>query len=839
MSYSTFTSKSVGAVFVEFNSGEAGLTAIEAERRLQKHGPNQVAAEAVRWWQILGRQFNTPFIFLLLAAATLSFIMKEITDGIMVIVFVAVNAVLGFIQEYHSQKSLELLKKYVVAEARVRRSGKETLIPAVNIVPGDVIIIEAGDIIPADIRFFNCNDLMINESVLTGESAPIEKTSSELKNTATAFHNAKNIGFSGTTVASGKGVGVVFATGRATAMGDISRLTVETHHTSAFEKGISKFSKFILRMILVVLVLLFGANLLIKGSSTNIFELALFSIALAVSVVPEALPVVTTIALSRGAVQLARRHVVVKRLSAVEDLGSIEILCTDKTGTLTENKLTVREVNAVDSKKCLFLATLASPFLGERVREPNNAFDIALWDTISPEEKNKFKQYVKVVEIPFDPERRRNSVLIKNAHRSELIVRGAPEVLFKLCGLLKTEQMQYAKWMESEGKLGRRVIAIGVKEFHKEKYSPSDERSLKWVGIISFEDPIKSTAPAALEKAGKLGLTVKILTGDSKEVAAAVGTSVGLIKHQGEVVTGEDIERLKDVDSQVALVEKTSVFARVSPQQKYNIIELLQTKHEVGFLGEGINDAPALKMADVGIVVADASDIARDAADIVLLKKSLTVIVEGIHEGREIFANTVKYIKTTLISNFGNFYAIAVASLLIPYLPMLPVQILLLNLLSDFPMIAIATDTVDAEELRRPRSYNVKEIVLLAVVLGTVSTVFDFVFFAIFRSLGSGSLQTNWFIGSVLTELVLIFSVRTSRFFIFGKRPAAVLSLLCVVAFVVAIVLPFIPLTQRAFSFIRPRFSDILLLLAIVGTYFMVNEILKVIYYRYMRPSTN
>ncbi len=835
MSFSAFTTKSIGAIFLELHSSQGGLTVAESDARLQKYGPNQIAAEETRWWQILWRQFNTPFIFLLLGAIALSFALKEMVDGAMILIFVAINAGLGFTQEYHSQKSLELLKKYVVPEARARRAGKEALVSTVNLVPGDIVIVEAGDIIPADVRFFECTDLVANESVLTGEAVPVEKVGHDLANPASAYHEAKNIGFSGTTVVSGKGVGVVIATGRETALGGIARLTVETRHQSAFEKGIAKFSKFILRMILVILVLMFGANILIKGAGAPIFELLLFSVALAVSVVPEALPVVTTIALSKGAVRMASRHVVVKRLSAVEDLGSIEILCTDKTGTLTENKLTVAATNAVDPGQCLFLGALASPFLGERAREPNNAFDIALWDKLSVAEKKQFNHYQKISELPFDPERRRNSILVQGPRGQELIVRGAPEVLFELCRVPAAKRRILELWMGKEGALGRRVIAVGIKKCQGGCLSPSDEHGLTWVGIISFVDPIKTTAHHALAKANQLGLKVKILTGDSKEVAAAVGLQVGLVKDINDVVTGDDLEKIHDVDAQVALSEQAAVFARVSPEQKYRIIQLLQTKHEVGFLGEGINDAPALKMANVGIVVKEASDIARDAADIVLLKRSLNVIVEGIHEGRAIFANTVKYIKTTLISNFGNFYAIAVASLLIDYLPMLPMQILLLNLLSDFPMIAIATDNVNAAELRRPRNYNVKEIVLIAVALGAVSTVFDFIFFAVFRPMGASVLQTNWFIGSVLTELVLIFSIRTNRFFLADRRPAFALSVLAAVAFGAAIILPFIPVTARLFGFVRPSFGHLSLLLIIVAGYFVINEAIKLLYCHRLR----
>lgn len=806
--------------------------------RLKQFGPNQITGQEIRWWQILARQFNSPFIFLLVSAAALSIALGEKTDGIIILCFIVINATLGFIQEWHSEKSLKLLKQFVVPQARVRRNGKEILIPSKNIVPGDILIVEAGDSIAADIRFFECTDLSVDETVLTGESVSVSKKSDTLKTAASENYQAANGGFSGTTVVCGKGVGIVVATGKNSVLGDITRLTVETHHQSSFEKGISKFSTFILRMILVILVLLFVVNLIIKGHDTNIFELVLFSIALAVSVVPEALPVVTTIALSKGALKMAKHKVVVKRLSAVEDLGSIEVLCTDKTGTLTENKLVVDKIEG--ENRAVFLGALASSFLGEHKRDANNSFDLALWDKLSSTERAEFSAYKKIGEIPFDPNRRRNSVLVKTKTNCTLIVRGAPEVVIDLCvGITAEKKKTLFSWMADEGRRGNRAIAVAIK---KEKApgeccTLEDEKDLQLVGLVSFVDPIKSTAQAAISHAKELGVKIKIITGDSREVAEAVGRTVGLVQTSAQVATGADLENLKSERERVELAESVTVFARVSPQQKLMIIDLLQSKYEVGFLGEGINDAPALKMANVGIVVDSAADIAREAADIVLLKKSLNVIVEGIQDGRAIFANTVKYIKATLVSNFGNFYAIAVASLLIPYLPMLPVQILLLNLLSDFPMIAIATDSVDASELRRPRSYNVRGVVLISLILGAVSTVFDFIFFAIFNKHDPAILQTNWFIGSVLTELVLIFSIRTRGLFIKGKRPPLGLSVLSVAAFLGAIALPYWRPSQKVFGFYPPTAEHLLTVLAVVTAYFVVNESVKLLYYKYFKEK--
>ena len=546
------------------------------------------------------------------------------------------------------------------------------------------------------------------------------------------------------------------------------------------------------------------------------------------SVIPEALPVVTTFSLSRGAQKLAKQKVVVKRLSAIEDLGGIEILCTDKTGTLTENRLKVANMYAKDHKETLFHANLSVTNLQKRHLEP---FDIALWKKNSKEEKEKILKYHRIKEIPFNPRIRRNIVLTKVNKKFEIITRGAPEEIFKLCSSLSGESKRHlCKWIKKEGEMGRRVLAIAKKEIEekniKDDFDLEKEiNKFHFLGIISFVDPIKDSTNEAVKDADKLGVRIKIITGDSLEVAGAVAYQIGLIKSPKEVITGENLEKLSKRDQEKAM-DDYSVFARISPEQKYRIIQVLQNKYSVGFLGKGINDAPALKIADVSLVVESASDIARDASDIVLLKKNLKVIVEGIRDGREVFINTTKYIRATLTSNFGNFFAVAIASLLIDFLPMLPLQILLLNLLSDFPMIAISTDTVEKKELDHPKKYNVKDIVLLAIVLGVVSTIFDFIYFGLFYKISPGVLQTNWFIGSVLTELLLLFSIRSKGFFLKSSRPSNTMFILTISAIVVTIILPF-TILGKMFSFVAPTGRYLLIIFGVAIAYFSTTEIIK------------
>ena len=832
MYFKKFTTLSVPNTLLDLKTSVNGLSKNEALDRQKVYGKNKVISKESHWWNIFLNQFKSPFIYLLFFAAGLAFYLGEKIDAIMILIFITINTILGFCQEYHSVRSLLMLKKFVIARARVKREGKDELIDAIDLVPGDIVIIETGDVVPADIRIIEIENLTVDESVLTGESVPVNKKCNELKTEASEVHLAENLVFSGTLVVSGKAIGVVIGTGKTSVMGEVTKMTIETVRESAFEKGITKFSSFILKMIVMILVLLFAANILIKGNGTNIPELILFSIALAVSVIPEALPLVTTLSLSRGALRLAKDKVVVKRLSAVEDLGSIEVLCTDKTGTITENKMKIAEVKSQDREQCLYYGALASSFLGEKKAEPNNAFDLAIWNELTEKDKIKVKAEVRIKEIPFDPFRRRNDVLVSRKNVCELIVRGALEDVLPLCvGLSVKDKNEYKKWAQDAGKNGQRVLIIAIKNVNENSDIKKEEKGLEFIGAISFVDPIKSTTKLAISQAENLGVKVKILTGDAKEVAGAVAYQVGLAKSIDDVITGEELEEMSE-ELRYEAVEKYNVFARVSPQQKYLIIQLLQKKYEVGFLGEGINDAPALKLANVAMVVEGASDIAREAADIVLLSSSLSVIVDGIKNGREIFANTIKYLKITLISNFGNFYAIAVVSLIITFLPMLPVQILLLNLLSDFPMIAIAMDTVDISELRRPRSYNVREVVLMAIFLGIISTIFDFIFFAIFYRQGPQILQTNWFVGSVLTELALIYSVRTHFFFLKTKAPSLILSLLCIFAVAVAVIIPFTGIGLSWFRFVKPSLQDIYVILGVVATYFVTTELVKLLYYK-------
>ncbi len=831
MHFAAFTTRSPEETLRELKSLPEGLTETEASRRLGEHGPNELARHRVRWPAVLVRQFASPFLYLLVAAAVLAFFPGETLDAVMIAAFVVLNAGIGFIQEYQSERAVALLQTFVSSTCRVKRDGQEKEIKSRDVVSGDVLILRTGDLIRADARIIQAENFAVNETVLTGESVAVHKDAKELSQETNETFKAGNIVFAATTVVSGSALAVVIATGKDSEIGRVAKLTEEPEVPGDFAKGIARFSRVILWVIVVTLVVVFAANLLVKGDHANIPDLLIFSIALAVSVIPEALPIVITTTLSRGAVKLAKKKVVVKRLSAIEDLGSIEVLCTDKTGTLTENRLELVETYASDAAACLFTAALGSTLSGAEDPRPADSFDVAIWGRLPASQKREVFACAKSHETPFDPAKRWNSVSIEHGRDKRLIVRGAREAVMALCGVSSSEMEKAGQWSEAQGKNGRRVLAIASKKHGRGSVPRAEDGGLAFEGLLAFADPVKRTAKHAIAESRRLGVAVKILTGDSKEVAGAVAHEVGLVASAEEVMSGEEWSALSP-DARFEAAAKGSVFARVSPEQKFQIIKTLQASHEVGFLGEGINDAPALKLAHVGIVVDSAADIAREAADIVLLKHSLEVIVEGIRDGREVFANTVKYIKATLTSNFGNFLAVAVSTLFIEHLPMLPIQLLLVNLLSDFPMIAIAADAVDSEELRRPRHYSMSGILLVSTVLGVVSTVFDFIFFALFFRSDPTVLQTNWFIGSILTELVLIFSIRTKKPMWRAKAPSSILLGLSAAAFILTILLPLLPVTSQLFRF-RPPSADVLaLILALVGAYFVVTEIVKRVFVR-------
>ncbi|MFN3301722.1 MAG: magnesium-translocating P-type ATPase [Patescibacteria group bacterium] len=838
MKFSTAAIKNIEEILKELKTSERGLSEEEATKRLKIYGLNEIKAKEVELIDILFRQFKSPFFYLLFIASSIAFLIGEKIDGLLILIFLLLSVILGFFQEAKAEKAVSLLKKYLSVKTRVLRDGVIKTIDKKFLVPGDIVLLEAGSIVPADLRILKVKDFLIDESILTGESVPVSKIPQHFEKEPKEIFEAKNIAFSGTSVISGGAKGVVIGTGKETVFGEITKLVSGITRESVYEKDLLKFSKIILRIVVITITLVFLANLIIKGI-TDFFVFLIFSIALIVGIIPEPLPVVVSFSFSRGALRLAKEKVVVKRLSAVEDLGNIEVLCADKTGTLTENKLKLENIYSKDKTKCLLYGLFSSPYVNKEIPSSLSPFDLALFEKASLEIREELGKIKVISEIPFDPFRSRNSILLERNGKRILIVRGAAEIILKLSsrfeGDFKVEEIK--KGIEEEGKKGRRVLAVGYKEFEKDNFSENDERDLIFLGYFSFLDPLKKTAKESIQLARKLGLQIKIITGDSKEVAGAVAKEVGLIKDPQKVILGETLNSLSEEEFEKACDEFV-VFARISPQTKYKIVKTLSKKYEVGFLGEGINDAPALKAAHLALAVDNATDVAREVSDIILLKEDLKVIINGIKEGRNIFSNINKYIKRTISSNFGNFYSIAIISLAIPFLPILPTQILLVNLLSDFPLIAIASDSVDVEELKKPKYYQLNRMILLIFLLAIVSSIFDLIFFGLFKKVSPSLFQTLWFIMSILTEIFLIFSIRTSRFFLKARFPGFPLFIISLLTFFITIFLPFTNFGKTAFHFVAPPIFPLLIVLSLVFIYFIISEIVKLIYFRYWYKSS-
>jgi Mg2+-importing ATPase len=835
--FSPYTTKKIEAIAAQFNvSLETGLSDQEVKKRQALYGLNEITTKEKTWFDILLRQFKSPFIYLLLAVLVIAFLLGSYCDSLVIFVVVLLNTLVGFYQEYNAAKTLKFLRQYIVSLVHVLRDGKEVEVLSKDLVPGDIVILYPGDIIPADIRLISDQNVMVDESILTGESLPVKKESEPTAQEATEVFKANNIGFWGTTIISGKAKGIIIATGLQTTMGNISQLTIQTERISSFSKQIAQFSLFILRLIFISLIIAFAAQFIVKGSKVNIIELILFASALAVSIIPEALPIITTFALSQGARRLAKKKTIVKRLSAIEDLGNIQVLCTDKTGTLTENVSRVESVFGNNEREIVFYASMVVSFEKENLRKMKG-FNAALFEYLTPEEHTKLDDYKVVAEIPFDPQRRRNVVLVHHDDMYELIDRGSAEEIISRCvGIDESTKKIIEDWIKSEGLKGRRVLGVAKKEVDVKEIKTFDinkeEHDFIFLGLIAFGDPLKKTAINAINKAKLLKIQIKIISGDAQEVCGAVAYQVGLIKDPSDVMLGEEFAKKSDREK-LEIVKNYNVFARVSPQQKYEIITYLQQEKEVGYVGDGINDAPALKIANVALAVQDAAGIACEAADIILLKKSLMVIVDGIEEGRKVFANTLKYIRYTLSVSFGNFYAIAFASLFLDYLPILPAQILLVNLLSDMPMISIATDNANPEELKRPARYDIRGILALATILGLVSNIFDFIFFGLFVQTSPKVLQTSWFVENILTAIAFLFSIRTSRVFFKTVRPSWTLLILSGISILIALCLPFTSIGQYFFSFTPVKLEYILWIFGITIAYFITTEIVKVLYYQY------
>lgn len=836
MQFSQYTNKKISEVFKELDASPNGLSQTQAAGLLNKIGLNEIKTKRTNLLDVFLRQFKYAFFYLLFFAAVFAFLTKEITEGIVIACFIVLNVLLGFIQELRANQAAKILQGFIPEKSKVLRDGKEILLDKKYLVPGDVVLLNAGDIVPADLRMLQGVNFLVNEEVLSGEATPVAKSPVALKTPQEEVFQAKNIIFCGTEVISGEGKGVVVATGKNTFWGAIAKLSTQKPKQSVYEKKLFDLSKSIIKIVVPTIAAIFLVYLILRGLN-HFFDFLIFCIALIVSIIPEALPLITTFALSRGALKLAKKNVVIKRLAAIEDLGNIEVLCADKTGTITEGKLALQNVISEEQDKCFLYALLLSSYQEGNV-EGENSFDKAIYQKIPYKIKmtRQLREFKKITSLPFDSFRFRESGLFeeKESGKYLLVVNGAPETVLKLCTHfpLKLKRETIAKQIQKKGQEGQRALVVAYKEITERVSLKEGEKDLNFLGYFTFSDPLKKSAYQALGLAKDLGVRIKILTGDSFEVAGAVGKKVGLIQDvKKEVILGSELNSLSPHNFSKAC-DKFNIFARISPTVKFKIVRTLQKKYTVGFLGEGMNDAPALKTANVSLVVRQAADISRENADIILLEKNLHVIIQGIQQGRQIFANINKYIKCVLASNFGNFYSIALISLFLPFLPMLPAQILLANLLPDFYLISLITDRADFAELKRPKKYQFSKMFLLVVLLGAVATAFDLIFLAIFYHSSPGIIQTLWFMESVLAEIVLIFAIRTHKFFLKARKPSVPLVILAILAVFLTFALPLSQLGQRFFQFSPLRASHLLIISILVISYFIVSEGVKLTYFR-------
>ena len=830
-----YWSMSAEDVMKNLNSMPAGLTSKEAALRLKKHGENVIKKKKQDTQLILFlNQFRNPIIIILIVATAISGVTGELTDALIIATIILASAVLSFIQEYSAGNAIEELGAKVQARALVLRDGKFTEISSRGIVPGDIVRVSSGSLIPADARILECSDFFVTQAVLTGESVPSEKTP-EIADEDAGIQDRRNCVFMGTNVQSGSAVVLVTATGENTNFGAIAKNLSLRPPETEFERGVRHFGYLLTQIMLVLTLSVFAINVIMERPA---IEALLFSVALAVGITPQLLPAIISITLSRGSRSMAEEGVIVRRLTAIENFGSMDVLCTDKTGTLTEGTIRLDGAFDLDGEASESVFRLA--YLNASLQ---TGMENSLDKAVSESRNLDISNIVKKGEIPFDFTRERLSVIVEEESRYTLIPKGAFSKVLNICTQvernkvirdlddvdLRNIQQLYETWSSQ----GIRVLGISTRSVElKEKYSIEDENQMVFAGFLLLFDHPKQDVIQTISNLEKNGVSLRVITGDNKLTAVHTVESVG-IKIRG-VITGSDLMKMSD-ESLWNKVENTTVFAEVDPNQKERIIlALKKNRHVVGYMGDGINDIPALHAADVSISVDNAVDVARESADFVLMEKSLKSLNRGIELGRITFGNTLKYILVTTSANFGNMFSMAGVSLFLPFLPLLPKQILLINFLTDFPAITIANDRVDEEELQKPRRWDIGMIRNFMFTFGFISSVFDYVTFAVlfigFKAQPE-IFQSGWFTVSVLTELLILMVMRTHKPF-FMSRPAPLLLYSSIAVGAVTLILPYTPLSR--FLNIEPvGLSIMAALIAISAAYIVTTEIAKHFFYRH------
>jgi Mg2+-importing ATPase len=812
-------------------TSERGLTSAEAERRLGRIGPNEfVAAGRVTGVAQVGAFFANPMVIILLVASLVSALLGDIVDAAVIAVLVLLSVALNFIQSYRSQRAADQLRAQVTPTATVLRDGEWRELPRRTLVPGDIIRLSAGDLVPADARLIEARDLHVQQAALTGESVPAEKEAEDDTEAASSLADARGAVLLGASVVSGAATAVVVATGARTTFGDIvARLAARAPETE-FDRGLRGFSFLIMRTVIFLVLFVVLVNLAFRRPA---LESLLFAVSLAVGLTPEFLPMITTITLGQGALRMAREKVIVKHLAAIQNFGSMDILCSDKTGTLTTGDLTLDQ--SVDpfgqpAAHAVFLAYLNSQF-ETGIQSPLDA-------AILRGERPDIASYQKLDEIPFDFERRRSSVVVAGADdRPLLIAKGAPESILLVSTQYEAAGVVHTLDDDARGRCtvtyqtlsaqGYRTLAVAYCQApHQDAYHAADEKELILAGFLAFLDPPVEGVADVLAALRRDGVEVKILTGDNDLVARHICERVGL--DSGRVVLGDELDGMSD-EALRHVAETASVFARVSPAQKNRIMLALKArKHVVGFMGDGINDAPSLHVADVGISVASAVDIAKDAAEIILLDRGLEVLHRGVLEGRKAFGNVMKYLLMGTSSAFGNMFSMAGATLFLPFLPMLPTQILLLNFMYDTSQVSIPTDNVDQSFIVKPHRWDIRLIRDFMIYIGPISSVYDFLTFYVMLAVFHASqtlFHTGWFVESLATQTLVLFVIRTSGN-PFRSRPSRALTVTVITITLIGMLLPYTPLAAPlGMTPLPPLFF--LYLIGATGTYLLLVEVVK------------
>lgn len=834
-------------VLKKLKTTPTGLTSQKARERLEEFGLNEVASQKpIPWYILLLKAFNDPFIYVLALLLVVSAATRDYEASIVMSLMILFSAGLHFIQEFRSQKASLALKELIETTCAVTRDGITKEIPIDEIVPGDIVELSTGDMIPADSRVIWTKDLFVNQSSLTGESMPIEKfenTSGKLEEdnaTALDFHN---LAFMGTDVLSGQGRMVVLKTGESTFFGDIASKATKSRGETSFDRGVKSVSKLLIRFMIVMVPIVFLINGLSKGDWGEAF---FFSIAVAVGLTPEMLPMIITSNLAKGAITMSKKKVIVKELNAIQNLGAMDILCTDKTGTITEDKVVlVQHVNPIGEKSN---RVLELTFINSNYQTGwKNVMDHAVIEYFSDNKTEKNTETLeKVDEIPFDFTRRRLTVAVKDDKQHIMITKGAVEEMLKVCSHVELDGEVVSLTPELKNKMeavsidmnkeGMRALGVAYKiDVHDSAvYSIKDENNMILVGFMGFLDPPKQSSITAIKSLHEHGVNVKVLTGDNEIVAQKICKEVGI--EVKRTILGSELEEMSDRDLMNA-TEEVNLFAKLNPTQKSRIISLLQEKgHTVGFMGDGINDAPALRTADVGISVDTAADITKEASSIILLEKSLTVLEDAVLEGRTVFGNMMKYIKMTISSNFGNVFSVLIASAFLPFLPMLSIQLLVQNLIYDVAQLTIPWDKVDEEDLKKPSKWGTSDLLKFTFSVGPVSSIFDVLTFLLMwfvfkaNTIQDAALfHTGWFVIGLITQTVVVHVIRTKKIPFIQSNAGIGVTLSTLVVITAAVLIPGSTF-GTFFNFVALPNNYWKWMILIVIAYVLTTQLVKTIY---------